>query len=172
MQESTQVLILGGSNFMGKELVDYLSQHIANVEIHLINRGKKYWYYILDIGITMYIRTILILNTSMEIATNTSKWIRPSTTWMKSLVSLLIGHGQQSLTSPHINGGTYKVSPKPCPTRPSSTCSSQLTPFTTILLSQGVPSDRTSISCRKCTSSRRGPKSGTSTAMYIWIYAG
>lgn len=73
MQESTQVLILGGSNFMGKELVDYLSQHIANIEIHLINRGKKYWYNILDIGITMCIRTILILNTSMEIATNTSK---------------------------------------------------------------------------------------------------
>ena len=44
MQESTKVLILGGSNFMGKEVVDKLSREEPNVEIHLINRGKKYWY--------------------------------------------------------------------------------------------------------------------------------
>lgn len=36
------ILILGGSTFMGKELLALL-QSKENYEVHYINRGKKYW---------------------------------------------------------------------------------------------------------------------------------
>ena len=36
------VLILGGSTFMGKDLLFKLSKD-PNYEVHYINRGKKYW---------------------------------------------------------------------------------------------------------------------------------
>lgn len=36
------VLVLGGSSFMGKDLLQKLSQ-IPGLEVHYINRGKTYW---------------------------------------------------------------------------------------------------------------------------------
>ena len=36
-------LVLGGSNFMGKETLLQLSK-VPNIKIHCINRGKKHWY--------------------------------------------------------------------------------------------------------------------------------
>ncbi len=36
------VLVLGGSSFMGKDLLQKLSQ-IPSLEVHYINRGKTYW---------------------------------------------------------------------------------------------------------------------------------
>jgi hypothetical protein len=41
-QEKKYVLVLGGSNFMGKELLMRLS-HMSEFEVHYINRGKTYW---------------------------------------------------------------------------------------------------------------------------------
>lgn len=46
MQEETpkkKVLVLGGSTFMGKTLLQMLSKEANTFEIHYINRGKKYW---------------------------------------------------------------------------------------------------------------------------------
>ena len=37
-----KVLILGGSTFMGKTLLDYLSSD-PQYEVHYVNRGRKYW---------------------------------------------------------------------------------------------------------------------------------
>ena len=36
------VLILGGSNFMGRYALELFSKD-SNYEVHFINRGKKYW---------------------------------------------------------------------------------------------------------------------------------
>ena len=36
------ILVLGGSNFMGKSLLQQLSQN-KEYEVHYINRGKSYW---------------------------------------------------------------------------------------------------------------------------------
>jgi len=36
------VLVLGGSTFMGKSLLSSLSQ-LPDLDVHYINRGRKYW---------------------------------------------------------------------------------------------------------------------------------
>lgn len=43
MQQDTKILVLGGTNFMGKALLDGLcTQHPSPVVV-CINRGKIYW---------------------------------------------------------------------------------------------------------------------------------
>jgi hypothetical protein len=36
------VLVLGGSTFMGKTLLQMLA-HLDTYEVHYVNRGKQYW---------------------------------------------------------------------------------------------------------------------------------
>jgi NAD(P)-dependent dehydrogenase (short-subunit alcohol dehydrogenase family) len=40
--EKKYVLVLGGSTFMGKEVLKRFSE-IQGTEVHYINRGKTYW---------------------------------------------------------------------------------------------------------------------------------
>lgn len=44
MEGKPKVLVLGGSNFMGKTFVDLLTSSVPSAQIYLINRGKVYWY--------------------------------------------------------------------------------------------------------------------------------
>lgn len=37
-----KVLILGGSTFMGKTLIEFLASD-PQYEVHYVNRGRKYW---------------------------------------------------------------------------------------------------------------------------------
>lgn len=156
MQESTRVLILGGSNFMGKELVDYLSQHIAKVEIYLINRGKKYWYSCVDLGITKYTKKTPTSNTFTGIVTNTNKCTKPSSTWTKKWAFLLTDPGRQSWTLPPTNGGICKAWPRPCLAKFNCTSSYPRTPCTTIRPSMVPRSGRSNIRCKICIRRRRG----------------
>lgn len=43
MQQNTKILILGGTNFMGKALLDGLSTQQPPPVVVCINRGKIYW---------------------------------------------------------------------------------------------------------------------------------
>ncbi len=45
-ENETYILILGGTNFMGKALVDEINKNFVDkngLHIWLVNRGKKYW---------------------------------------------------------------------------------------------------------------------------------
>lgn len=44
MQEGKPaILILGGTNFMGKSTIDKLTQHFTHADLVTVNRGKVYW---------------------------------------------------------------------------------------------------------------------------------
>jgi len=61
------VLILGGTNFMGKLLLDQL---VSNYRVCCINRGKIYWYNDIYQGTTKPDSSILRLNGFVQIAIN------------------------------------------------------------------------------------------------------
>lgn len=42
--ERKKILILGGTNFMGKTLLDLLGVSKDIYEVYCLNRGKIYWY--------------------------------------------------------------------------------------------------------------------------------
>ena len=44
VENSPKVLILGGSNFMGKAVTKWFFDEAPHCEIYMVNRGKKYWY--------------------------------------------------------------------------------------------------------------------------------
>jgi len=45
LMEKTPVLVLGGSSFMGKDLLEKLSK-ISHLDVYYINRGKTYWFFV------------------------------------------------------------------------------------------------------------------------------
>lgn len=49
---SLKILILGGTEFMGKALLDELDPYNDSVLICCVNRGKLHWYFFENTGIT------------------------------------------------------------------------------------------------------------------------
>lgn len=43
VEDKPKILILGGTNFMGKTLIKWFNENASSYEIYAINRGKVYW---------------------------------------------------------------------------------------------------------------------------------
>lgn len=94
---------------MGKALVDSLSNHNLSYEIHLINRGKIYWYFRKYSGKTKYFKSTPIYTIIMEIVRIKNKWQKWLNMFKLKLALLKITHGGLSLISHHLSGAKCKA---------------------------------------------------------------
>ena len=124
------MLVLGGTNFMGKALLEQLG--ILPYRICCINRGKIYWYKWSHLG-TMRQERTLILNGSVL----TDETIKITVLLSALLPNIWAYHnltnGRQSLTFVGSSGETCSLHSQLWKTLPINIYSSLLTQSTTIV---------------------------------------